>query len=57
MIYALTDRGRVAHFNDCHLSQLCRVLLLQYACLDHAAIRSYAAYIEAILAKRGVSRR
>ena len=52
-----TGRGRGAHFDDRHLSQLGRVRLLQDAGLDHAAIRGYGADIEAILAKRGVSRR
>jgi DNA-binding transcriptional MerR regulator len=50
-------RGRGAHFDDSHLSQLGRVRLLQEAGLDHAAIRRYGDDIEAILAKRGVSRR
>jgi DNA-binding transcriptional MerR regulator len=50
-------RGRGAHFDDSHLSQLGRVRLLQEAGLDHAAIRRYGDDIEAILAKRGVARR
>lgn len=49
-------RGRGAHFDDSHLSQLRRVRLLQDAGLDHAAIRRYHGEIEAILAKKGISR-
>jgi hypothetical protein len=49
-------RGRGAHFDDRHLSQLGRVRLLQEAGLDHAAIRRYGSEIETILAKRGVAR-
>jgi DNA-binding transcriptional MerR regulator len=50
-------RGRGAHFDNRHLSQLRRVRFLQEAGLDHAAIRRHGAEIEAALAKRGVSRR
>lgn len=52
-----TGRGRGAHFDNRHLSQLRRVRFLQDAGLDHAAIRRHGADIEAALAKRGVSRR
>ncbi|MBM3648753.1 MAG: MerR family transcriptional regulator [Alphaproteobacteria bacterium] len=48
-------RGRGAHFDDRHLSQLGYVRLLQEAGLDHAAIRRHGAELEAILAKRGVA--
>lgn len=49
-------RGRGAHFDNRHLTQLRRVRFLQEAGLDHAAIRQYGSQIEAALAKRGVSR-
>lgn len=52
-----TGRGRGAHFDNRHLSQLRRVRFLQEAGLDHAAIRQHGADIEAALAKRGVSRK
>ena len=52
-----TGRGRGAHFDDGHLNQLRRVRLLQEAGLDHAAIRRYGSEIDAILARRGISRR
>jgi len=52
-----SGRGRGAHFDDSHLSQLRRVRLLQEAGLDHTAIRQYGADIEAALAKRGLSRK
>jgi DNA-binding transcriptional MerR regulator len=52
-----TGRGRGAHFDDGHLNQLRRVRLLQDAGLNHAAIRRYGSEIDAILAKRGISRR
>ena len=51
-----TGRGRGAHFDNRHLSQLHRVRILQEAGLDHAAIRKYGAEIEAALAARGISR-
>jgi DNA-binding transcriptional MerR regulator len=46
-------RGRGAHFDDRHLTQLRRVRLLQEAGLDHDAIRQYAEELEQVLAKRG----
>ncbi len=52
-----SGRGRGAHFDNRHLSQLRRVRYLQEAGLDHAAIRRHGEEIEAALAKRGVARR
>ncbi len=51
------SRGRGAHFDNRHLSQLRRVRFLQEAGLDHEAIRQYGAQIEEALPRRGVSRR
>jgi DNA-binding transcriptional MerR regulator len=47
-------RGRGAHFDDRHLTQLRRVRLLQEAGLENAAIRQYGEDLESALAKRGI---
>ena len=47
-------RGRGAHFDDRHLTQLRRVRLLQEAGLENAAIRQYGADLESALARRGI---
>ena len=55
LIDAPAGRGRGAHFDHRHLTQLQRVRLLQDAGLDLAAIRQYGSEIETAFAKRGRS--
>ena len=54
LIYPPAGRGRGAHFDDRHLTQLRRVRLLQEAGLENAAIRRYGKELESVLAKRGI---
>lgn len=48
-------RGRGAHFDDRHLTQLKRTLSFQRAGLDNATIKQHGAELDAILAARGLT--